>query len=81
VIGVDFTRAPGERPDKPERFIDVVAAYLAVALDAWPGDAGPGDAGPGDAGPGDAGPGDAGPGKDSRRPGVSSRPNGSPRRP
>jgi K+-sensing histidine kinase KdpD len=66
VIGVDFTRAPGERPDKPERFVDVVAAYLAVALDAWPGDAGPGDAGPG---------------KDSRRPGVSSRPNGSPRRP
>jgi two-component system sensor histidine kinase KdpD len=33
VIGVDFTRAHGERPDKPERFVDVVSAYLAVALE------------------------------------------------
>jgi K+-sensing histidine kinase KdpD len=33
VIGVDFTRGQGERPDKPERFIDVISAYLAVALE------------------------------------------------
>ena len=34
VIGVDFTRAGGERPEKPERFVDVVSAYLAAALDS-----------------------------------------------
>lgn len=34
VIGVDFTRAEGGRPEKPERFVDVVAAYLAAALNA-----------------------------------------------
>lgn len=34
VIGVDFTRPGGERPEKPERFVDVVAAYLAAALDS-----------------------------------------------
>lgn len=39
VIGVDFTHAEGERPDGPERFVDVVAAYLAVALGAGPGGA------------------------------------------
>jgi two-component system sensor histidine kinase KdpD len=33
VIGVDFARTQGERPDKPERFIDVISAYLAVALE------------------------------------------------
>lgn len=32
-MGVDFTRAQGERPERPERFVDVVAAYLAVALE------------------------------------------------
>jgi K+-sensing histidine kinase KdpD len=32
VIGVNFTRNEGERPERPERFVDVVAAYLAVAL-------------------------------------------------
>lgn len=32
VLGVDFTRAEADRPEKPERFIDVVAAYLTVAL-------------------------------------------------
>jgi two-component system sensor histidine kinase KdpD len=31
-IGVDFTRAEADRPEKPERFTDVIAAYLAVAL-------------------------------------------------
>lgn len=31
VIGVDFTRARSERPEHPERFVDVVAAYLASA--------------------------------------------------
>lgn len=31
VIGVDFTHAQSERPEKPERFVDVVAAYLAAA--------------------------------------------------
>jgi two-component system sensor histidine kinase KdpD len=30
VIGVDFTHARSERPEKPERFVDVVAAYLAA---------------------------------------------------
>jgi K+-sensing histidine kinase KdpD len=34
VIGVDFTHAKAERPEKPERFVDVVSAYLAAALDA-----------------------------------------------
>jgi K+-sensing histidine kinase KdpD len=34
VIGVDFTHAEDERPEKPEQFVDVVAAYLAVALNA-----------------------------------------------
>lgn len=34
VIGVDFTRAKTERPEKPERFVDVVSAYLAAALDS-----------------------------------------------
>jgi two-component system sensor histidine kinase KdpD len=33
VIGVNFNRAEAERPEKPEQFVDVVAAYLAVALD------------------------------------------------
>jgi two-component system sensor histidine kinase KdpD len=32
VIGVDFTHAEVERPVKPERFTDAVAAYLAAAL-------------------------------------------------
>jgi two-component system sensor histidine kinase KdpD len=35
-IGVDFTHAEEERPDTPERFTDVVAAYLAVALTGAP---------------------------------------------
>jgi hypothetical protein len=30
VIGVDFQHGEGERPEKPERFVDVVAAYLAA---------------------------------------------------
>lgn len=34
VIGVDFSRAERDRPEKPERFVDVVAAYLAAALEA-----------------------------------------------
>ena len=34
VLGVDFTSAEAERPEAPERFTDVVAAYLAVALKA-----------------------------------------------
>lgn len=33
VIGVAFPRGGGERPEKPERFVDVVSAYLAAALD------------------------------------------------
>ncbi|MGH6964693.1 MAG: DUF4118 domain-containing protein [Phenylobacterium sp.] len=37
VIGVDFTRGERERLEKPERFVDVVAAYLAVALRAGSG--------------------------------------------
>jgi hypothetical protein len=32
VLGVDFTRAEDERPDNPERFVEMVAAYLGVAL-------------------------------------------------
>ncbi|MDB5446456.1 MAG: hypothetical protein JWQ97_1773 [Phenylobacterium sp.] len=36
VTGVDFTRADGGRPAKPENFVDVVAAYLATALQAEP---------------------------------------------
>ena len=31
VIGVDFTRSGRERPDTPERFIEIVGAYLAAA--------------------------------------------------
>jgi two-component system sensor histidine kinase KdpD len=34
VIGLDFTRGGRERPEAPERFIAVVAAWLAVALRA-----------------------------------------------
>ena len=37
VVGVDFTRADGGRPAKPEKFVDVVTAYLAIALKAQPG--------------------------------------------
>lgn len=33
VLGVDFTRAPGERPEKPERLVDLISAYLAAALE------------------------------------------------
>lgn len=33
VLGVDFTRGEGERPDDPDRFVDVVSAYVAVALE------------------------------------------------
>jgi K+-sensing histidine kinase KdpD len=36
VLGVDFTRADAERPDEPELFTDVVAAYVAIALRAPP---------------------------------------------
>ena len=32
VIGVDFTHARRERPAKPERFIEIVGGYLAIAL-------------------------------------------------
>ena len=34
VIGVGFKRATVERPERPERFVDVVSAYLAVALES-----------------------------------------------
>jgi two-component system sensor histidine kinase KdpD len=34
VIGVDFTRADGGRPDKPDRYVDLISGYLAVALAA-----------------------------------------------
>jgi len=33
VIGVAFKNASSERPERPERFVDVVSAYLAVALE------------------------------------------------
>lgn len=32
VIGVDFTRGGAERPEKPERFTDIVASCLAAGL-------------------------------------------------
>jgi two-component system sensor histidine kinase KdpD len=35
-IGVDFTQAAAERPEAPERFIEVVAAYLSAALEDAP---------------------------------------------
>jgi two-component system sensor histidine kinase KdpD len=31
-LGVDFTHASAERPEQPEQFTEVVAAYVAVAL-------------------------------------------------
>ncbi|NEX95356.1 hypothetical protein, partial [Caulobacter sp. 17J65-9] len=31
VVGVDFTRAEGERPADPERLVDIVRGYLAAA--------------------------------------------------
>lgn len=34
VIGVAFKNAASERPERPERFVDVVSAYLAVALES-----------------------------------------------
>lgn len=34
VLGVDFTRALADRPEKPERFTESVAAYVAAALTA-----------------------------------------------
>jgi K+-sensing histidine kinase KdpD len=37
VLGVDFTRAEAERPEKPERFTEPVAAYVAAALSGHPG--------------------------------------------
>ena len=32
VVGVDFTRSDLERPEAPQRFVDVVSGYLAVAF-------------------------------------------------
>jgi len=37
VIGLDFTHGEGERPERPERFVDVIAAYVAIALATRPG--------------------------------------------
>jgi two-component system sensor histidine kinase KdpD len=34
VVGVDFTRADQGRPPSPERFVEVVLAYLAIAFGA-----------------------------------------------
>lgn len=34
VIGVAFRSAEVERPERPERYVDVVSAYLAVALES-----------------------------------------------
>jgi K+-sensing histidine kinase KdpD len=36
VIGVSFLRAHRARPAEPERFIEIVAAYLAIALASRP---------------------------------------------
>jgi two-component system sensor histidine kinase KdpD len=36
VLGVDFSRAAADRPERPERFVDAVAAYLALAIPAGP---------------------------------------------